>query len=140
GGGAPMNVGGTFVAGPNTGGGPPSGGGPPAGGGPPSGGGPQSGGAPASICMVGDPASTQAEVIDDMEAAVSGWFASNDGATPQTPSAGSFAAGSGLEGPGAAGSATALHSTANVADGAEWGATVQFDFGETRDASQWDGV
>ncbi len=99
-----------------------------------------------SICMVGDPNSMSGELIDDMESpsGISGtqggsWYASNDGATPQTPSGG-FSQGSGLEGPGANGSATALHATANVSAGAEWGATVQLDFASTIDASQWDGI
>ena len=113
-----------------------------------TGAGPSTGGAGSedSICMVGDPNSMNGELIDDMESpsGISGtqggsWFASNDGATQQTPNGG-FSAGSGLEGPGANGSATALHTTANVAAGAEWGATVQLDFANTIDASQWDGV
>lgn len=110
------------------------------GGGSASGGGSATGGAPASICQVGDPSSIQGEVIDDMEAAGAGWFASNDGATQQTPSGGAFAPGAGLEGPGAGGSETALHSTANVPENAEWGATVQLDFADATTASQWEGV
>jgi hypothetical protein len=108
-------------------------------------GGSGAGGTP-SICMVGDPNSMSAELIDDMEkaAGISGtqggsWYASNDGATVQTP-AGGFSQGAGLEGPGANSSAYALHTTATVKDGAEWGATVQLDFSSTVDAAKWDGV
>lgn len=117
------STGGTFVG--------TSGGGPGAGGG-------SGGTAPTSICMVGDPNSMSGELIDDMEVP-SGWYASNDGATAQMPSNGSFALGAGLEGPGANGSSYAMHTTANVPDGAEWGATVQLSLG-TNTAAQWDGV
>ncbi len=116
-----------------------------------AGGDPGSGGTsmtPTSICMVGDPNSIQSELIDDMESdsgitgldGAGSWFASNDGMTQQTPSAGSFVRDAGLEGPGAMGSAYALHSTAEVSDGADWGATVQLDFDAAVNASQWAGV
>ncbi|OQX66644.1 MAG: hypothetical protein B6A08_19415 [Sorangiineae bacterium NIC37A_2] len=109
-------------------------------------GGDGAGGGPPSICLVGDPNTMNSELIDDMEseAGISGtqggtWYASNDGATQQSPTGG-FGRNAGIEGPGANGSSYALHTTAQVPNNAEWGATVQLDFAQTVNASKWDGV
>ncbi len=103
---------------------------------------------PNSICMLSDPNSQNSEFIDNMEGVTGikggtlrgSWYASNDGSVQQTPESGSFARGAGLDGPGAGGTMYALHSTANVPGGADWGATVQLDFGQVVNASRWQGV
>jgi expansin (peptidoglycan-binding protein) len=98
----------------------------------------------AANCGVADPASIREELVDDAESgsgAISGtgrvgkWFASNDKSTQQIPAdAANFSVGAGIEGPGAAGSMYAVHSTLTVPANSPWGGVIQVDFSSPRGA------